>query len=391
MSSSPYQPQASIGIPLTDCAATYRHDFCLAGPGYLLNHSVGRPLVSTKQAFEAAFFAPWQDSGREPWGQWLGVIEDFTAALAQLFNGKVQDFCPQVNLSSALTKIVMSLQRLNRPNAVVLMSEQDFPSMGFALKKALPESCELRFIPKSLDITDSQVWDAHIKADVDLVFVSHAYSNTGQIAPLETIVALARQRDCLSLIDVAQSAAIVPLDLSLLQPDFMIGSSVKWLCSGPGAAYLWVSPAILPQCQPKDVGWFSHENPFEFNIHDFRYHQSALCFWGGTPSIAPYAIAAHSIGYFAKLGSPVLREHNQTLLSYLADQLGEFWVSPLSSHRRSGTAILHFGERQPEVMQALAVANISVDERVHGMRVSPHIYNDQQDIEHLIQVVRQHL
>lgn len=391
MSSSPHQPQASCGISLADYVATDRNDFCLAGPGYLLNHSVGRPLVSTKQAFEAAFFAPWQDSGREPWGQWLGVIEDFTAALAQLFNGKAQDFCPQVNLSSALTKIVMSLQRLNRPNAVVLMSEQDFPSMGFALKKALPDCCELRFIPKSLDITDRNVWDAHIKADVDLVFVSHAYSNTGQIAPLEAIVALARQRDCLSLIDVAQSAAIVPLDLSSLQPDFMIGSSVKWLCSGPGAAYLWVNCAVIDLCQPQDVGWFSHENPFEFNIHDFRYHQSALRFWGGTPSIAPYAIAAHSIHYFAKLGSPLLRGHNQALLSQLATELGEFWVSPTQEAQRSGTAILQFGARQSEVMQALAAANISVDERALGMRVSPHIYNDQQDIEHLINVIRQSL
>ncbi|MGL5485231.1 MAG: aminotransferase class V-fold PLP-dependent enzyme, partial [Shewanella sp.] len=177
-----------------------KQDFCLAGPGYLLNHSVGRPLKSTEQALKQAFFAPWQESGREPWGQWLGVIDNFTAALASLFNGQPQDFCPQVNLSSALTKLVMSLDRLNRDGAVVLMSEIDFPSMGFALKKALPASCELRFIPKGLDVTDPNVWDAHICADVDLVFVSHAYSNTGQQAPLAQIIPLARERGSLSLV-----------------------------------------------------------------------------------------------------------------------------------------------------------------------------------------------
>ncbi|MGL5361205.1 MAG: aminotransferase class V-fold PLP-dependent enzyme, partial [Shewanella sp.] len=362
-----------------------KQDFCLPGPGYLLNHSVGRPLKSTEQAFNQAFFAPWQASGREPWGQWLGVIDNFTAALARLFQGQREDFCPQVNLSSALSKIVMSLDRLTRDltrdgGAVVLMSEMDFPSMGFALKQALPASCELRFIPKGLDVTDPNVWDAHISTDVDLVFVSHAYSNTGQQAPLAQIIPLARARGCLSVVDVAQAAGIIPLNLSQLQPDFLIGSSVKWLCSGPGAAYLWVNPLMLPHCHPKDVGWFSHENPFEFDIHDFRYHPTALRFWGGTPSIAPYAIAAHSIDYFAALGAPALRAHNQLLLDRLVDAFDTELVSPREEAKRSGTLILQFGARQPQLLAALAEANISVDARSQGIRISPHIYNDAADI-----------
>lgn len=366
----------------------FKKDFCLAGPGYLLNHSVGRPLKSTEQVFKQAFFAPWKDSGREPWGQWLGVIDDFTFALSKLFNGNQKDFCPQVNLSSTLTKVVMSLERLNREHAVVLMSEQDFPSMGFALKKALPERCEVRFIPKHLDITDVNVWDAHLSRDVDLVFVSHAYSNTGQQAPLEDILPLARARGCLSLVDVAQSAGIIPLNLAQLQPDFLIGSSVKWLCSGPGAAYLWVNPSIIDSCQPKDVGWFSHENPFEFDIHDFRYHNSALRFWGGTPSIAPYAIAAHSIHYLADLGTTMLRERNQHLIELVAAEFDQELVSPRDISKRSGTLVLQFGQQQTLIMAALTKANISVDARSMGIRVSPHIYNDVADMERLIAVIK---
>ncbi|MGI1944944.1 aminotransferase class V-fold PLP-dependent enzyme [Shewanella glacialipiscicola] len=366
----------------------FKQGFCLTRAGYLLNHSVGRPLKSTEQVFKVAFFAPWQDSGREPWTQWLGVIEDFTSALSKLFNGQQKDFCPQVNLSSALTKIVMSLERLNREHAVVLMSEIDFPSMGFALKKALPASCEVRFIPKNLDITDPNVWDAHISSDVDLVFVSHAYSNTGQQAPLANIFAIAGDRGCLSLVDVAQSAGIISLDLALLQPDFLIGSSVKWLCGGPGAAYLWINPAILEHCQPKDVGWFSHENPFEFNIHDFRYRHSALRFWGGTPSIAPYAIAAHSIHYFAGLGASLLRKYNQQLIDVVVQEFDSELVSPRDAEKRSGTLVLQFGEQQAQIMAALTNANISVDSRSMGIRISPHIYNDMADIKLLLDVIK---
>lgn len=189
---------------------------------------------------------------------------------------------------------------------------------------------------------------------------------------------------------MAQSAGILPLDLAKLQPDFMIGSSVKWLCSGPGAAYLWVNPAILPECQPQDVGWFSHENPFEFDIHDFRYHPTALRFWGGTPSIVPYAIAAHSIQYFANIGSQAMREHNLQLMALVVQALDNELVSPRAIDKRSGTLILQFGERQAPIMAALAEANISVDARSLGIRVSPHIYNDEADILRLLEVIKAH-
>ena len=372
---------------MSDSLLNVKHDFSLVEATYLLNHSVGRPLKSLQQAFIDSYFSPWQDSGREPWGQWLTVIDHFTSALARLFNGDKADFCPQVNLSSALTKLVMSLEPLQGEHCVVLMSEIDFPSMGFALKKALPASCELRFIPKTLDITDANVWDAHLSADVDLVFISHAYSNTGQQAPLDSIVPLAKARGCLTLIDVAQSAGIIPLDLQQLAPDFMIGSSVKWLCSGPGAAYLWVEPAQQALCQPKDVGWFSHENPFEFDIHDFRYHHTALKFWGGTPSIAPYALAAHSIGYFAELGSAKIRAHNQSLIDIVTNEFTLELVSPREQAKRSGTVVLHFGAKQDAMLSALQQAQISVDARSAGIRISPHIYNDEADMRHLLATI----
>lgn len=366
---------------------SFKQDFVLTTDSYLLNHSVGRPLKTALQHFEAQFFSPWQHSNSEPWQEWLQVIESFNTSLARLFNAKASEFCPQVNLSSGLTKLVMSLQQLQRPNAVVLMCEIDFPSMGFALQKALPDSCELRFIAKDLDITDAAVWQSYITDDVDLVFVSHVYSNTGQQAPLAEILAAAKCKQALTVIDVAQSAGIIPLDLNHLQPDFLIGSSVKWLCGGPGAAYLWINSKHIETCQPKDVGWFSHENPFEFDIHDFRYHASALKFWGGTPSIAPYAIAAHSIEYFANIGSHHLREHNQSLLNLLHDSLGDAVVSPKLENKRSATAILDFGIKQQQVFTALKRAKISVDVRSQGIRVSPHIYNDISDINRLIKVV----
>ena len=366
----------------------YKNDFALSEGVYLLNHSVGRPLKTAQQSFSKNFFSPWEQSNKEPWESWLDVIDQFTGGLAKLFNAKQSEFCPQVNLSSGLTKIIMSLDQLQTQNCVVLLSENDFPSIGFALQYALPKSCELRFIPKYLDMSCANVWDEHLTNDVDMVLISHAYSNNGQLAPLNDIIPMAKSKGILTLIDIAQSGGVVPLDLNNLKPDFMIGSSVKWLCGGPGAAYLWVNEDHIQACQPKDVGWFSHDNPFEFDMHDFRFNDSALKFWGGTPSIAPFAIAENSINHFAKIGSQAIREHNQQLTTLIANAFPDRTVSPIEHHLRSGTIVLNFGKKQDKVFRTLQESNITVDCRAQGMRISPHIYNDASDINQLLSAIK---
>ena len=366
----------------------FKDDFILTNSNYLLNHSVGRPLKTSENDFAERFYEPWKKSNDEPWEKWLETINDFTLSLAKIFNAKKSEFCPQVNLSSGLTKILMSLKQVQKKKSVVLVSEIDFPGMGFALKKSLPEDCEIRFIPANEDITNSSIWDAYMTEDIDLVFVSHAYSNTGQLSPISDVISMARSRNIISILDIAQSAGIVPIDLTALKPDFMLGSSVKWLCGGPGAAYLWVNTERLSSCEPKDVGWFSHENPFEFDIHNFRYHDSALKFWGGTPVVAPFVIATNSINYFTKIGIKNIRKHNQALIAKTANEIDLEFVSPRDEAIRGGTMILDFGSNQQKVLNHLKDNNIGVDLRSHGIRISPHIYNDEQDIDQLISVIK---
>jgi selenocysteine lyase/cysteine desulfurase len=369
----------------------YKDDFCIADGRYLLNHSVGRPLKNTQQHLARHYFLPWEASNQEPWQQWLPAVEKFTAALGLLFNASSSQFCPQVNLSSGLTKLLMSHPRLQQKNCTVLMAQCDFPSMGFVMQKALPECATIKFIPQDENLTDITVWQRYLTDDIDLVFVSHVYSNTGVQAPVEGIVASSKLTNTLSIIDVAQSAGVIPLDLSALNADFVIGSSVKWLCGGPGAAYLWVNPEQLPHCKPKDVGWFSHQNPFEFDINHFVFNSSALKFWGGTPSVAPYIIAANSINYFAELGVDKVRMHNLAMLTLIHQELAKFVVSPILNNQCSGTAVLDFSNQQDTVLKALNYAGVGVDARKYGIRVSPHVYNTPDEMHEFILIVKQAL
>ena len=221
--------------------------------------------------------------------------------------------------------------------------------------------------------------------DVQWLLVTQVQSNTGVQVPVAEIVALARQKNILTVVDSAQGVGILPIDVQQWGASFVLGSCVKWLCGGPGAAFLWAHPEIVADCTPQDVGWFSHQNPFEFDIHHFAYHPGALRFWGGTPSVLPFVLAANSIAYLQAYGIAKIRAHNLALTEKIITALDPaFLISPPAAEKRSGTLILHFAAQQERVIAALRTAQIRFDVRPKGIRISPHIYNRADEIDVLL-------
>jgi kynureninase len=364
---------------------TVRQQFLYDKGIYLLNHSVGLPPANTTEVWQQQFLAPWQAASEDNWPAWLAVIDGFRESVAAMLGGRHADICPQVNLSSALTKIVTSLSFENEREGL-LCSEEDFPSMGFVLQQACTQGHTLRYLSENHDLQDLEVWHDNLTEDVGLALITHVQSNTGRQLPVADITRLCRERGIISVVDVAQSVGVVPIDLAQWQADFVIGSCVKWLCGGPGAGFLWVSPDRINQCHPRDVGWFSHEAPFEFDIRNFRYAPDAMRFWGGTPSIQPYVLATNSLKTINQIGIDSIREHNLTLTEQMLRGVAEeHCISPRDALLRGGTVVLQYPEeRLQRIAHVMQEADIAFDLRHTGMRLSPHIYNDSDEIAVLI-------
>ena len=265
------------------------------------------------------------------------------------------------------------------------MSEEDFPSVAFALQKSQSLGYKIRYIPSGLDLNNIQVWDDYLKDDVALVLVTQVQSNNGVQLPIASITSLSKKRSIMSLVDIAQSIGILPIDIQKWSADFIVGSCVKWL-SGQVLALdlcglILILLMIVIQC---DVGWFSHEDPFEFEIHNFRYAKDALRFWGGTPSIHPYLVAFRSLEFVSNIGVDKIRQHNILMSNHLIEALDEKdLVSPLNPNFRSGTMIVHFGDSQNRILQIFRDKNIHFDIRAKGIRLSPHLYNSELQINSL--------
>ncbi len=351
---------------------------------YFLSHSAGcLPKIAPGQ-FGEAYFTPWQNKGGNAWDDWMGVLERFSSGLGLLVGAPPEHLCPQVNVSSALTKILYSLPERPERKTIVL-SSQDFPTVGFVLKQAERAGFTLRFLDG--DASDIDVWARALDETVALALITHAFSNTSQIAPVQDICALARARGVVSVVDIAQSVGILPINLGQWQPDFAIGSGLKFLCFGPGAGFLYASAQMLETCQPVDVGWFSHQDPFEMDIHNFRYAETALRFFGGTPSPAPFVLANAALSLWQDIGLDKVQARAEALLSELLEHVpDEILISPRGKVQRGATLVTD-PPRRGSVKQMLADKHILFDERKQGLRFSIHGYTSEAEIEQLSAVL----
>lgn len=356
-----------------------RNRFHLPDGPYFLSHSVGLMPKDATNGLSETVLAPWQEAGQS-WDEWLAILDRFRAALGSLLNADPAMICPQTNVSSALTKILFSLPEPGTSN-VILLSEQDFPTIGFVALQAERLGWRLRYLPRQADLNDAPVWLDAMADDVGIVLVTHAYSNSAMLAPVAAITEAAAARGIISVVDIAQSAGTIPIDLAAWQADFVIGTSVKYLCGGPGAAFLWVSPDIIETCTPLDVGWFSHEDPFEFDLKDFRYAPDARRFWGGTPSVLPYAMAAQSIETLTEIGIDAIYKRNQQLLGRLIDSLDPALVRSEPREGRRGSHLLYASHDMKAAAARLENAAIRHDSRDGALRLSVHLYITDEDID----------
>ncbi|MEP6343395.1 MAG: aminotransferase class V-fold PLP-dependent enzyme [Maricaulaceae bacterium] len=345
---------------------------------YFLSHSVGCLPRTAETRLQDAFLTPWKTG--ENWGEWMGIVDGFRRRIASLLSVSHGTICPQINVSSALTKIIHSVPK-KQGRDVILISEQDFPTIGFVAAQAELAGYRLKFVAGNP--VDKETWDSHMRADVAIVLVTHALSNTSHLLPVGDICATAKERGIISIVDVAQSVGAIRVKPAEWSADFAIGTGVKFLCAGPGSCFLYASPEIISQCNPVDVGWFSHENPFEMDIRNFRYSVDSMRFFGGTPSPAPLAIANAALDLWEAINLEEAYMQIQENLSFLSQYVAANQiVSPLDKASRGATFVVSPPDRAA-LTQALKAGHILHDERKEGFRFSVHGYMQKRELETL--------
>jgi kynureninase len=347
--------------------------FEVPGPGpYLLSHSVGCLPRASRARLDKELLDPWAEEGSDGWTTWLPAIDAFRAGVAGLIGAEVAEVCPQPSVSAALSAILSGLKR-EPGRDVLLASAHAFATVGFAMRQLGVLGFELELIPEDRNPVDPHSWADAIGPHVAAVVPMHVHSNSGLVSPMAEIARLARAAGAISVVDACQAVGILPVEPHLWGVDALVGSSVKWLCGGPGAGFLWVRRDLIGSFAPINAGWFSHANPFEFDIRDFRYADDARRFWGGTPAVAPCVLAASGIEAVTDLGIAAILTANRSLITRMSEAADVEFVM----HDRGGTLCLTCDDVDG-AEAALRALGCRIDRRRDILRLSFHIWNDEE-------------
>jgi len=191
------------------------------------------------------------------------------------------------------------------------------------------------------------------------------------------------------ILDCYQSAGIVPFDLTELGVDFAVGGSVKWLCGGPGAGWLYVRPDLAERLEPTLVGWQGHARPFAFEPELEYAAVGARRFLTGTPNVPALYAATAGYDVIEEVGVPAIRERSLALTTLLiaeCDAAGLAIVSPRDPARRGGTVTVSTPDHAA-VHKELGERGIICDFRPDpegGVRLGPHFFNTEDEVRHAV-------
>jgi kynureninase len=354
---------------------------------YMISNSLG--AMPRRAATDLADYAEtWATRGVRAWEErWWEMPLEIGNKIAWIIGAPHGTVSMHENVTTAHL-VAMSCVRPTSSRRRLVCSAMDFPSMVRLFRSQASAGFELTIVPAEADLSVSteRMIDA-IDERTAVVAFSHVLFRTSYIMDAAAIITRARQAGAVVVLDTYQSAGIVPLDVSALQVDFAVGGCLKWLCGGPGNAFLYTRPDRLETARPSFTGWLAERAPFAFDTEADDVRDDAMRMMNGTPSVPAYHAALAGLDIITEVGIPAIRARSTQLtarLLELVDQHGFTSAASRDPERLAGTVAVSVPDA-PLVSQTLKARDFVVDYRPPvGIRISPHFYNTLDEVERIM-------
>ena len=356
---------------------TYRDRFpILAETTYLISHSLG-PMPLEAKARLDAYADTWMKRGIRAWGEgWWETPMTVGDQIARLIGAPPGSTVMHQNVTVA-SAVVLSCFPFTGERRRIVYGDGEFPSVRYLHQAQAERGAEVVVLAKKEDLVEA------IDERTQLVLLSHVLFKTGLVQDVEPVIRRAHEVGAHVLLDAYQSVGAVPLDVGALGVDFATGGSVKWLCGGPGAGWLYIRPDLAERLEPTLVGWQGHADPFAFEP-ELRYASGAARFLTGTPNVPALYAATAGYDIIEEIGVAAIRDRSLELTSRLTgllDEAGYEVVSPREPELRGATVVVRVPDA-PAVHAELQRREILCDFRPDvGLRLGPHFFTTEEEID----------
>ncbi len=387
-----------VDLPSDPLAARWRDEFpILARTTYLVSHSLGAMPRGVYERLRG-FADEWAARGVRAWFEgWWDMPVRAGDRVARIIGAPPGSVAMQQNVSLALAIALSCFDDWRPPRNKIVATALDCPPLLYAC--AAQERLGARFVAvegarDGIEQPLGPMLEA-IDEETRLVATSQVLYKTSYLQDVAAIVARAHEVGALVLLDAYQSAGTVPLDVTALEVDFAVGGSVKWLCGGPGAGYLYVRPDLAPRLAPRITGWAAHAAPFAFEPPPVRLAGAppAARFLHGSPHVPALFSAAAGHEIVAEVGVEAIRAKSQRQTQRLVDGALErgFRVhTPRVAARRGGVVTIDVGEASERIADELCRREVLVDFRPGaGIRISPHFYTLDEEVDRVLEEIEE--
>jgi kynureninase len=368
--------------------SAYRSEFpVVERRTYLISASLG-PLSKRSRRLAEEHLDLWGRLGPEE--LWLehGLprLQECRDHFAALIGADPDEIAVVPSVSSGLSSIASCLDFRSRPK--IVLSEMDFPTNHYVWRAQERVGAKLDVVssPDGIRIEAEDVC-ARIDDQTLLVNTNRVLFESSWILDLPSIVEAARAAGAYVLVDDFHGTGIVPLDVHELGIDWLLSGALKWLCGGQGIAFLYCRRELIEQMQPLVVGWFGTVDPFNFDRSALHLRDDARRFETGTYSLPQAWTAAGGMSILREVGVEAIRARSRELTRAVvdrADDSGMELLSPRDDARRGGVVRLRVpgGREEAErVLHALFDRDVVLDQRGDALRISPHFFNNESDID----------
>lgn len=357
---------------------------------YLVSHSLGAMPRRTSEYLQQ-FADEWSRRGVRAWHEgWWEIGRTTGDLLAPVLGVPRGTISMHQNVTVAMA-IIASCHTFDSPRNRIVMTDLEFPSNMYLFEGFRRYGADIVYVqsPDAMR-TDLQALLDAIDERTVLVPLSYVLFKSAYIQQVQAVIEKAHRVGARVILDVYQAAGTVPLEIGRLGAEFAVGGSVKWLCGGPGAGYLYVRSDLAPQLRPGIVGWAAHAEPFEFVPGAIAYADAPERFQSGTPNVPSLYSARAGYEIVNEIGVPAIREKSLRLTRRLMDLAVDagFRINTPDRDEERGGAVIIDAPGGKAVADELIRREIIVDYRPGaGVRMAPHFYNTLEEIEHAMRVL----
>lgn len=350
------------------------------------------PLPRRGRAALARYAQDWDENGTPVWSShWLPLLARFRERIGELLHAPAGSTAIAPSVSVALTTLATGLP-LPAGRRKVLIGELDFPTIGHQFLSR--PGFEVEFVPSRDGMTiPPEAFAERIDDRTALVATTHLFYTTGYLQDVRAIADAAHAAGALCLVDGYQTCGCVPIDVEAMGCDAFVGGCLKWLSGGPGNAFLYMRPDLIPRAHPQGTGWFATRDPFSFTLQELVFADDARRLETGTWAMASHYAGLAGLELVLEVGVASIQERLRDLTGRILERCDEAGVrtfTPRERARRCGIVTLEC-ERPEEVEGRLRDHGVIVDSRPGRVRLSPHWCVRDEELERGMDLVLRHL